>query len=179
MYIFEKKDERDDMGMNFRRICVWFLLICFMVSFLSGCNAISDGLRFGTGGIYYAYGNAAAPLIEEATGLKVEIRNTTGSAANLRLLQNDMLHLAIVQSDTLQYATTGKEDFASGALSGYSAVAGLYTEACQIVATKSSGITSVADLAGKRVSIGEEDSGVTPGQQHLLSGNYHMQCVGT
>lgn len=160
--------------MNLRRLCSAVLLVCLLSVVLSGCGRTTNELRFGTGGtggIYYAYGNALAPPLEEATGLGVEVRSTTGSEANLRLLQSGMLHLAIVQSDTLKYAAAGEESFADEALSGYSAIAGLYTEACQIVVTESSGITSVSDLAGKRVSIGEEDSGVTRNAEQILMAN--------
>lgn len=160
--------------MNLRRMCTFILLSVLLLSSLSGCGKTTDSLRFGTGGtggIYYAYGNALGPALKEATGRDVEVRSTTGSEGNLRLLQSSMLHLAIVQSDTLKDAEAGEGSFSDGALSGYSAVAGLYTEACQIVVSKSSGITSIADLQGKRVSVGEEDSGVTRNAEQILMAN--------
>lgn len=160
--------------MRLRRVCPAVLLSVLFLLCLSGCGKTEGGLRFGTGGtggLYYAYGNALAPFITEATGLEVEIRTTTGSEANLRLLQNDMVDLAIVQSDVLKYAAEGEGSSSGEELSGYSAVAGLYTEACQIVVTEASGITSVADLAGKRVSIGEEESGVTRNAEQILMAN--------
>ncbi|MCI9351805.1 MAG: sodium/glutamate symporter [Lawsonibacter sp.] len=137
-----------------------------LLSSLSGCGKAEDALRFGTGGTggtYYAYGSALAPQIEADTGCAVEVKPTTGSEANLRLLQGDLLDLAVVQSDTLQYAAEGE--------TSYRAVAGLYTEACQIVVTKSSGIRSVADLAGKRVSVGADESGVTRNAEQILMAN--------
>lgn len=160
--------------MNLRRMCTFILLSVLLLSSLSGCGKTADTLRFGTGGtggIYYAYGNALKPVLKEAADRDVEVRSTTGSEGNLRLLQSGMLHLAIVQSDTLKDAEAGEESFSDGALSGYSAVAGLYTEACQIVVSKSSGITSIADLKGKRVSVGEEDSGVTRNAEQILMAN--------
>lgn len=150
------------------------LLLCSLfLSCLSSCGKATEELRFGTGdtgGTYYAYGSALASYLEDAEH-SVTVKVTTGSEANLRLLQGSLLDLAIVQSDTLQNAATGEEDFSGEPLSGYSAVAGLYTEACQIVVTKSSGITSIADLAGKRVSVGEEDSGVTRNAEQILNAN--------
>ncbi len=66
--------------------------------------------------------------------MPVDVKATAGSAANLRLLQQGFLQLAIVQSDTLQDAANGQGDFAeTGPLDGYSAVAWLYTEVCQLV----------------------------------------------
>ncbi len=150
--------------MKLRRMCTALLLSGLLLSCLSGCSGTTDELRFGTGGTggtYYAFGSALAPQLQNDTGSTVEVKVTTGSEANLRLLQTGMVDLAIVQSDALQYAS--KEDG-----TGCSAVAGLYTEACQIVVTKASGITSVAELAGKRVSIGELESGVTRNAEQIL-----------
>ncbi len=160
--------------MNNRRIGAIVLLACLLLVCLGGCGSARRTLRIGTGGeggVYYAYGNALAPLLEDTAGLAAEVRSTTGSQANLRLLQSGMIDLAIVQSDTLRDAAEGTGSFSDGALDGYSAVAGLYTEACQIIVTESSGIRTVADLAGKRVSIGEEDSGVTRNAEQLLTAN--------
>ena len=160
--------------MKLRRMCVALLMLSLLTACLSGCGGGSDELRFGTGGVggvYYAYGNALAPSLEAETGWGVAVKATTGSEANLRLLEDGMADLAIVQSDTLQYAAVGEGSFGGKILSGFSAVGSLYTEACQIVVTKDSGITSVSDLAGKRVSIGAEDSGVTRNAEHILYAN--------
>lgn len=151
-----------------------FLLTGVLLSCLSGCAQTSNELRIGTGGsggIYFAYGAALKPILSQATGLDVVVRETTGSEANLGLLAGGLTDLAIVQSDTLQYAAVGEGSFEGRVLSGYSAVAGLYAEACQIVVTEASGITSIADMAGKRVSIGAENSGVTRNAEHILQAN--------
>jgi len=66
--------------------------------------------------------------------------------------------MAIVQNDVMDYAFNGTNTFAAeGAVSGFSAVATLYAEVIQIVAKP--GITSVADLKGKTVSVGDAGSG--------------------
>ena len=65
----------------------------------------------------------------------------------------------------------GEGSFEGRILSGYSAVGTLYTEACQIVVTRESGITSIRDLAGKRVSVGAENSGVTRNAEQILQAN--------
>ena len=160
--------------MRLRRICSALLLSCLLLAGLAGCSGSSDEIRIGTGGtggVYYAYGNALAAGLKEATGRDMDVKTTTGSEANLNLLVGNLADLAIVQSDTLQFAAVGEGSFEGRVLSGYSAVAGLYTEACQLVVTGDSGITSVADLAGKRVSIGAENSGVTRNAEHILQAN--------
>jgi len=150
------------------------LLTALMLVCLSACGQAETELRFGTGGTggnYYTYGNVLANLLENQAGLQVDVKTTAGSAANLRLLSKGFLQLATTQSDTLQDARQGAGDFANGELSGYSAVAGLYTEACQIIVTADSDIYSINDLVGKRVSVGEEDSGVTRNAEQLLLAN--------
>ena len=160
--------------MKLRRICSALLLSLLLLSCLAGCSGTSDEIRIGTGGtggIYYAYGAALAPAIEETTGWKTTVKETTGSEANLELLAGGLADLAIVQSDTLQFAAVGEGSFEGRILSGYSAVGTLYTEACQIVVTRESGITSIRDLAGKRVSVGAENSGVTRNAEQILQAN--------
>ena len=51
---------------------------------------------------------------------------------------------------------------------GYAALAGLYTEACQIIVAKDSDIQTVNDLVGKKVSVGERESGVLQNAEQIL-----------
>lgn len=51
---------------------------------------------------------------------------------------------------------------------GYRVLAGLYTEACQIVVRKDSGIKSLDDLQGKTVSVGESESGTERNALQIL-----------
>ena len=151
------------------------LLILPILVLCIGCGNSSDNaaIRFGTGGtggMYYLYGTELAKLIQaEGKGHALDVKTTAGSAANLRLLREKFLDLAIVQSDTLSNAVNGTGVFAGvGPGVGYAAVAGLYTEACQIVVAKNSEIQSVADLVGKRVSVGEKESGVLQNAEQIL-----------
>ena len=54
------------------------------------------------------------------------------------------------------------------AMKGYSAIASLYPEPVQIVVRADSGIASVSDLAGKKVSVGEADSGTQKNAAQIL-----------
>lgn len=153
------------------------LLLLPIIALIVGCGggekSASNALRFGTGGtggIYYAYGSKLAELIKaDGSGRALDVKTTAGSAANLRLLREKFLDLAIVQSDTLSNAINGRGVFAAaGPGAGYAAVAGLYTEACQIVVAKDSPIMSVTDLVGKRVSVGERESGVLNNAEQIL-----------
>ena len=154
------------------------LLLLPIIALMVGCGggeqkAANEGVRFGTGGtggMYYAYGTELAKMIDaEGKGHVLDVKMTAGSAANLRLLREKFLDIAIVQSDTLSNAINGRGVFAAaGPGVGYAAVAGLYTEACQIVVTKNSGINNVSDLVGKRVSVGERESGVLQNAEQIL-----------
>lgn len=153
------------------------LLLLPIIALLVGCGggekSAGNAVRFGTGGtggMYYAYGSELAKLIQaENKGHALDVKTTAGSAANLRLLREKFLDLAIVQSDTLSNAINGRGVFAAaGPGVGYAAVAGLYTEACQIVVSKNSGIMEVGDLVGKRVSVGERESGVLQNAEQIL-----------
>lgn len=152
------------------------LLLLPIIALLVGCGgekSVGKDMRLGTGstkGMYYAYGNELAKAIEgDGKGYKVDVKTTAGSAANLRLLRERFLDVALVQSDALSNAVAGTGIFTSiGPGVGYAAVAGLYTEACQIVVAKESDIMSVADLAGKKVSVGEKESGVLQNAEQIL-----------
>ena len=152
------------------------LLLLPIIALCFGCggeNSPNQAIRFGTGGtggMYYAYGSELAKLIQaENKNFSFDVKTTAGSAANLRLLREKFLDIAIVQSDTLSNAINGRGVFAAaGPGAGYAAVAGLYTEACQIVVAKDSAIMEIGDLVGKKVSVGERESGVLQNAEQIL-----------
>ena len=144
------------------------------VLLLTGCSSAETAKRLrlgvaGEGGVYHEFGEAFAAL-ENANGGTVETKTTAGSAANLRLLMGEYLQLAIAQADLVQdaYEQTGifKDEEVDRA---YSAVAALYTEACQVIVRADADIQSVEDLQGKTVSIGAEESGSEQNAQQILA----------
>ena len=151
------------------------LLLLPIIALCIGCGgekAANNATRFGTGGtggMYYAYGSELAKMIQEDSSRAIDVKTTAGSAANLRLLREKFLDIAIVQSDTLSNAINGRGVFAAaGPGIGYAAIAGLYTEACQIIVAKDSDIMEVGDLVGKKVSVGERESGVLQNAEQIL-----------
>ena len=70
---------------------------------LMGCGSSAGRIRFGAaglGGMYQAFGDAFAKLTEEGEGTDpIEVRTTAGSAANIRLLSEDYVQMAIAQAD--------------------------------------------------------------------------------
>ena len=144
------------------------LLIALMTVLLCSCSSGGETIRFGaagTGGIYNEAANSIKSIADADGTLKIETKTTAGSAANVRLLSQNYLDAAIAHD-----AFNGENNFEkSGSLEGYSAVVGMFTEACHIVVRKDSDINSVDDLLGKTVSIGEEESGSELNAKQILS----------
>ena len=150
---------------------IWLIVLAVLtVCVLPGCS--SKTLKVGTGsevGAYYKY----MKRLDELSGneLKLKIETTAGSAANVRLLHGGFLDAAIVQSDILYGAKTatgafeGKEPMTDASVSAISA---LYTESLIIVVGADSDIQSVNDLCGRRVSVGEQESGVLQNAKQIL-----------
>ena len=112
----------------------------------------------GEGGIYYAFGDALANLLEKHMKMMATTIPSGGSLDNINMLRNGRADMAFVQSDIMTYAYNGTNLFSTEEpLADVYAIAGLYPEACQIVARRD--ITRIADLKGRRVSIGAEGSG--------------------
>ena len=130
---------------------------------LSSCGRDSGRLKMGAaglGGTYQAFSDAFAKLESETNNREIEVRTTAGSAANLRLLSQNYIQLALCQADLLEDAWNGTGQFqGTEPIRGFGAVAGVYEEACQIVVRADSEISTVEELEGHRVSIGEEESG--------------------
>lgn len=121
----------------------------------------SRALALGTGGetgTYYGFGGVLAGYVSGSTDVTVGALPSGGSQANIEDLSADNVQLAFVQSDVMSYAYNGERLFDS-AVTGFSVVAALYQEPVQIVAADPE-IKTVADLAGKKVSIGASGSGV-------------------
>ena len=140
------------------------LLAMMMALSLVACgNASATKLTMGTGGTsgtYYGYGGVLGQYIKNHAGIDVTVVSTDGSKANIQGIAAGDYQLGTVQSDVMAYAWEGTRSFESdGKVDSFRGVAGLYAESVQLV-TMDPEIKSVADLAGKAVSIGAPGSGV-------------------
>ena len=114
----------------------------------------------GTSGTYYGYGGILGTQIKTSAGVTVNVVSTDGSKANILGIASGNYQLGTVQSDVMAYAWEGSRTFeAEGALDSFRVIGGLYAEAVQLV-TMDKEIKTVADLKGKKVSIGAAGSGV-------------------
>ncbi len=154
-----------------KKILALVLALCMVLAlgvFACADDAVApkDGgskLTFTTGGeagTYYGFGSVLAQKVSEVTSTSVTAITSGGSAANIDALDMGDAQLGFSQSDVLAYAYEGTRTFEElGAVQSFSIVAPLYMEQVQIV-TLNPDIKTVADLAGKAVSIGAAGSGV-------------------
>src|SRR5215212_8124543 len=129
----------------------------------TSCDVTADArLSIATGnttGVYYTLGGAYAEAISAQTGgkLKATAAETSASLQNIQQLVAGTHQIAFSLADTAADAAEGKESFDSP--QPIAALARLYSNYTQVVARTDSGINSVADMRGKRVSTGAPNSG--------------------
>ena len=127
----------------------------------------------GTSGVYYPLGVALTKLYVDAIpGVRTSVQATKASAENLNLLQRGRAELAFTLGDALADAWNGNEEagFAQK-LDKLRGVAAIYSNYVHFVARADSGIKSLADLKGKRVSVGAPKSGTELNARALLTAN--------
>lgn len=111
-----------------------------------------------TGGVYYPLGGALANYLSRGIpGMSATVEVTGGSVANMQLLGANRVGMVITQVDAAVDAVAGRERF-QGRPVPARAIAVLYTNRMQVVTVASTGIRSMADLKGKRVSTGAPGS---------------------
>lgn len=123
----------------------------------------------GTGGTYYPLGGGMADQITKNAGVTATAQSTGASAENMRLIRDQGADIAFTQSDIAEYANKGTAMFEQdGKIETFQAIGALYNETIQIVVSPDSGINTVADLKGKRVSVGAPGSGTEMNAQQIL-----------
>ena len=118
-------------------------------------------LTGGTSGVYYPMGVALSQSYAKSIpDAKSSVQATKASAENLNLLQAGRGEIAFTLGDSLSDAWKGDADagFATP-LKKLRGIAAIYPNYIQIVASAESGIRTLADLKGKRISVGAPKSG--------------------
>jgi uncharacterized protein len=111
-----------------------------------------------TGGVYYPLGGGLANILSRAIpGLSATVEVTGGSVANNQLLGAGRVGMVFTQVDAAVDAVRGVERF-RGRPVNVRALAVIYTNRMQVVTTAATGIRSIADMKGKRVSTGAPGS---------------------
>jgi uncharacterized protein len=117
--------------------------------------AIATG---GTGGVYYPLGGALANIISKnLPGYQATAEVTGGSVDNLKLIGSGQSELAFSMADAALDAYNGQDKFKSAKVAVQTLMV-LYPNRMHVVTIDGTGITSMADLKGKRVSTGSPGS---------------------
>lgn len=172
-----------------RRTAVLTALVLTAVS-MSGCGGRQDAPKADAGapvtcqvgsdtrvsiatgnstGVYFSLGNAYAEQISAATDGKVKATaaETGASVQNIKQLVGGAYQVAFSLADTAADAVDGKGSF-DGDKQPVQALSRIYPNYTQVIARTSSGITSLADMRGKRVSTGSPGSGTEVIANRLL-----------
>ncbi len=114
------------------------------------------------GGVYFVYGNGLASFISEELGISASGEVTGGPVQNVTLLQMQEHDIGLVTMGPMFEAWNGESELAPGLEHrDVRALFPMYETPFQGIALASPNISSVGDLAGKRVSVGP--AGGTPG----------------
>ncbi len=164
--------------MNFqslKKMAAAALVVVASAALLTGCGGNTASNKFlnigtgGTAGTYYPLGGAMAEILnKEIPGMNASAQSTGASVANINMLKDNGIDLAIVQNDIVYYAVNGTEMFEGKKVDGLKGIASLYPETCQFVTLDSTGIKSIQDLKGKRVAVGAVGSGAEANARQIL-----------
>jgi TRAP transporter TAXI family solute receptor len=120
----------------------------------------------GIGGVYYYYGTTVAEILTKNAGVDATAIQTAASVDNLLLIQRrtdpakDTYYLGLVLPDSAYLAYTGKIDrFKDQPAKETRIMWTMYPNILHVIARQDSGIKTLADMKGKRVSTGAPKSG--------------------
>ena len=112
----------------------------------------------GTGGVYYPLGGGMANIFSKTIpGMTATAEVTGGSVDNMRLIGTGKSYIALSQVDAIVDAYNGEGKF-KGTKIPVRAMVSLYTNVMHAVTVEGTGINTIADLKGKRVSTGSPGS---------------------
>ena len=113
----------------------------------------------GTGGVFYPYGGGLAQLLSKKlpdTQATAEV--TGGSVDNVKLLGAGESQVGFSTMDSAFDGFKGEAAYKDVGPQPIASLALLYPSVLHVVASKSSGIKSIADIKGKRASVGSAGS---------------------
>jgi uncharacterized protein len=122
----------------------------------------------GTGGVYYPLGGGFATVIRQnVEGYDATVQETNASVDNMLLVQQDSADLALGVGDVVADAVEGVREF-DGQPLDLCSMGNLYNNYMQPLTTKGTGITSIEDMRGKVVSVGDPGSATEVGALRIL-----------
>ena len=127
-------------------------------------------LTGGTSGVYYPLGVSLSQIYGKVLPeAKTSVQATKASAENLNLLQAGRGEVAFTLGDTFSLAWQGNEEAGFKAkLDKLRTIAAIYPNYIHFLANADAGIRTLADLKGKRVSVGAPKSGTELNSRAIL-----------
>lgn len=152
-----------------KKLLATALVPVFAASLAYGQQKFVTVATGGTAGTYFPLGGAMAEIWNKnVKGVNANATVTGASIANVGMLSKGEVDVIFVQNDGAYYALNGIELFKDKKLDSIRGMATLYNETVQLVALSSSNIKTIADLKGKRVSVGAAGSGVELNARQIL-----------
>lgn len=150
-------------------------LLAMLFCLLAIVGSVSAQQKFltiatgGTAGTYFPLGGALAEIWNKnIPKMNANATATGASAANIAMLAKGEVDVIFVQNDAAYYALNDLEIYKGKGTKNIRGLACIYNETVQLIALQDSGIKTVADLKGKRVSVGAAGSGVELNARQVL-----------
>lgn len=135
-------------------------VIALSLSFLcASVNAQNISIATGgTGGVYYPMGGGLASVLSsKVPGMSATAEVTGGSVDNLKLIGTGKPYVGFSMADAAKDATSGVDKFKDKPIEVRTLLI-LYPNLMHVATVESTGIKTMADLKGKRVSTGSPGS---------------------
>lgn len=123
----------------------------------------------GASGPYNIIATSLAEVYAKQFGVNAKTQTTGASVENINLINQNKAEMAFVMSDALSDAVNGTGSFPQK-IDSVNQIAALYPNYVQVVTSAKSGIKTLADLKGKRVAVGAQNSGVEVNARNLING---------
>lgn len=166
------------MVVSFRnrfRVLLAVTLAILLVLVVAGCGGQGGGkvqrlsiATGSTGGTYYPYGGAMAGIINKhVQGVEATAEVTGASVENARLLDSNEAQIALMMNDVVYHAIKGEQAFNKPI--ELRTLFAMYPHFFHVVTLKDSKVNSMADLKGKKVSVGAPGSGTETMANQVLN----------
>lgn len=159
--------------MKARSMMYMVVALVFLVASYGQQAKAQDKLSFsivtgGTGGVWYPLGGAIGGLItQKVAGTEATAEATTAALDNLKLLTAGKAGMAFAYDYHVPWINEGKMPGLNGKFN-VRIVMGFYEQPLHVVTKEATGIKSLADLKGKRVSTGAPNSGTEEQAAYVL-----------
>lgn len=152
------------------------LMLILVVTMFNCTKQDIQFVTIGTGGVtgvYYPTGGAISRMVNKQFkeyGIKATVESTAGSVYNINSVLSGDLDFGIAQSDRQYQAYKGLSEWADlGPQNNLRSVFAIHPESITLIAAEKSGITSVKDLKGKTVNLGNPGSGQLQNSRDVIN----------